>query len=203
MNTTCTHPTSYVTDMWDDEWDIIAPYVNQDPKIGSPRTVCIRCVINAIFYLNRTGCQWSRLPKDFPNYGTVFYHYRKWAHDGTWERINTDLRRMVREQAGRDPEPSLAIVDRQTVKTTEVGGESGFDGNKQINGRKRHILVDTLGLLLLVVVTTAALQDANSAAVLGARLTGKLPRLKKCLQTLDTQPRLLSGSGRHFIGSLK
>ncbi len=203
MNTSCTHPTTYPTDMHDAEWDIIAPYVNQDSKIGSPRTACMRCVVNAIFYINRTGCQWNMLPKDFPNYGTVFYHYRKWTHDGTWERINTDLRRMVREKAGRDPEPSLAIVDSQTVKTTEVGGESGFDGNKQINGRKRHMLVDTLGLLLLVVVTTAALQDTNSAAILGSRLTGKLPRLKKCLQTLDTKRRLLPGSGRPFTGSLK
>jgi putative transposase len=207
MNTTCPHQTNYPTDMHDAEWAIIAPYVNQDPKIGSPRTVCMRCVVNAIFYLNRSG--WTqrvprnRLPKDFPNYGTVFYHYRKWTHDGTWERINTDLRRLVREKAGRDPEPSLAIVDSQTVKTTEVGGESGFDGNKQINGRKRHILVDTVGLLLLVVVTTAALQDANRAAVLGARLTGKLPRLKKYLQTLGTKARLSPGSGRHFTGLLK
>ncbi|PLS80285.1 MAG: IS5/IS1182 family transposase, partial [Chloroflexi bacterium] len=181
MNTTCTHPTNYSTDMNDAEWKIISPYINHDPKIGSPRDVCMRCVMNTLFYIDRTGCQWNLLPKDLPNYGTVYYYFRKWRDDGTFERMNTELRQMVRERAGRDKEPTVAIVDSQSVKTTEVGGAVGFNSHKQIKGRKRHILVDVLGLVLVVVVTAASLQDANSARTIGARLHGKLPRLRKIL----------------------
>ncbi len=181
MNTTCTHPTSYATDMTDAEWEIIAPHINQDPKIGSPRDVCMRCVMNALFYIDRTGCQWNLLPKDLPNYGTVYYYFRKWRDDGTFERLNPALRRMVRKRAGRDSEPSLAIVDSQSVKTTAVGGDVGFDAHKQVKGRKRHILVDILGLLLVVVVTNASIQDTNSAAMIGTRVQGKLPRIRKII----------------------
>jgi putative transposase len=181
MNTTCTHPTSYATDMNDAEWAIIAPYINHDPKIGSPRDVCMRCVMNALFYIDRTGCQWNLLPKDLPNYGTVYYYFRKWQDEGTFERMNTELRQMVRERAGRDKEPSLAIVDSQSVKTTDVGGDVGFNAHKQIKGRKRHILVDILGLILVVVVTNAAIQDTHSARHIGARMQGKLPRVRKII----------------------
>jgi hypothetical protein len=149
MNTTCPHPTHYPTDMKEAEWAIRAPYVNQDPQIGAPRTVWMRGVVTAICSLNRRG--WTQrvprtmVPKAFPKYGTGFYHYRKWTQAGTGERINTALRRLVRENAGRAPEPSLAMVDRQTVNTPEVGGAAGVAGNTQINGRKRPRLVDPGG----------------------------------------------------------
>ena len=141
----------------------------------------MRCVMNALFYIDRTGCQWNFLPRDLPNYGTVYYYFRKWRDDGTFERMNTELRQMVRARAGRDAEPSLAIVDSQSVKTTAVGGDSGFDAHKHIKGRKRHILVDVLGLLLVIVVTNASMQDANSAEIRGARLYGRMLRVQKII----------------------
>ena len=143
--------------------------------------VCLRCVINALFYKNKTGCQWKMLPHDYPHPSTVYWYLKKWTENGTWKRINDDLVQRVRTQAGREPTPSLAIIDSQSVKTTEVGGDVGFDAGKNVHGRKRHIVVDTLGLLLLVVITAASVQEAHSAELLGPKMQGKFPRLKKIL----------------------
>jgi putative transposase len=133
-------------------------------------------------YVLRTGCEWAYMPHEYPNFNSVYYHFRNWSRAGTWEAINTTLRERVRQAAGRNVQPSLAIIDSQSVKTTEVGGEHGFDGGKKVNGRKRHLVVDTMGNLLKVVAHAARLGEREGTK----RLLEKLPeplweRLEKIL----------------------
>lgn len=171
----------YKSDLRDEQWAIIAPLLKRSGP-GRPMKLDLRAVVNAILYVLRTGCQWAYLPHDYPNFNSVYYHYHKWCWDETWEEINTVLRQQIRQEAGREAQPSLAIIDSQSVKTTEVGGEHGFDGGKKINGRKRHILVDTMGNLLKVIAHAANIGERDGAKLLLDQLPEPLwERLEKIL----------------------
>jgi len=167
----------YPTDLTDAQWEVLKPHLPAPNKRGAPRTVNLREIINALLYLARTGCQWRMLPHDLPPWQTVYEYFKKWRDDGTWERLNRELRIKVRELENRDGEPSAAIMDSQSVKTTEMGGERGYDAGKKVNGRKRHVLVDTQGWLLAVLVLSAAIQDRDGARLLLDKVKTCFPRL--------------------------
>ncbi|HLX58504.1 MAG TPA: IS5 family transposase [Ktedonobacteraceae bacterium] len=172
--------TSYPSNLSDAEWECLQRYLPPLPRRGRPPIHLLRAICDAIFYVLRTGCPWRYLPCNFPPWQTVFYHFRRLRLKGTWLRLLTTLREAERERVGRNAQPSAAIMDAQSVKTVEESaGICGFDAHKCVKGRKRHILVDTLGLLLSVYVTPADLHDSKGARCLLAGLAPLLPRLKK------------------------
>ncbi len=170
---------SYPTDLTDRQWEYISPLVPAAKPGGRPRTLDMREVINAILYIVVTGCHWRLLPHDYPKWQSVYAYYAQWRDDGTWQRIHDTLRAEVRRRAGRHKHPTAGCLDSQSVKTSAVAAERGFDKGKQVNGRKRHILVDTLGLLLAVVVTAASVSDPAGARLLFKRLGGGGKKLRK------------------------
>jgi len=172
----------YPSDLTDAEWAIIEPLLPPPVRAGAPRKTSFREVVNAIYYVLTTGCAWNALPHDFltPE-GTVRDYFHQWRRNGLWQHIHDTLRSRVREAAGKDAQPSAGSIDSQTVKASRTSGQRGYDAGKKINGVKRHILVDTLGLLLAVVVHPANIQDRDGAKLVfaKAKLLGSWPRLKR------------------------
>ena len=184
----------YASDLSDAEWAILEPLIPPAKPGGRPRSVDMRQILNGIFYMLRSGGAWRRLAHEYPAWSTVYDYFRKWRNAGVWEQLVRTLRERLRVQAGRKATPSAGIIDSQSVKTTERGGPHGYDGGKKVNGRKRHLLVDTMGLLLKVVVHAANLQDREGVKLLLEPVKGQFERMEKVW--VD---QAYSGTGKTWI----
>lgn len=172
-------PSGMNTDLTDAEWALVADLFEREGQRGAPPRFERRLMVNACCYALRTGCAWRLLPKTFPPWQAVYMSFKRWAAAGTFETMHDRLRQQWRDRMGRAPEPTAAIIDAQSTRSTAQGGNTGFDAGKKVKGRKRHLVVDTLGLLLAVTVTAASVQDRDAAADVVAQACTKVPGLKK------------------------
>jgi putative transposase len=166
----------YTSDLTDAEWQLIHYCFPKASRTGRPRQHTYRELLNAMFYVVRTACQWRNLPKDFAPWHTVYHYFRQWKRNGLWEQIHTHLREHLRQRGGRQRQATAGIIDSQSVKSTECSDQRGYDAGKKVNGRKRHVLVDTLGLVLWVLVLPAHIQDRDAARQLLERFFGRNSR---------------------------
>jgi putative transposase len=171
---------TYPTDLSDEQWKLLCLMLPPPERFGRKRSVDLRQVFNALCYLARSGCQWRLLPKEYPKWQTVYYYFRLWRDAECFIALNDRLRKKLRQRAGKKANPSAAIIDSQSVKTDEQAEARGFDAGKKVKGRKRHILVDTLGLLLTAKVLTADVQDRDGAKILLTEIKERMP----CLQLI-------------------
>ena len=174
----CRHGLRYASDLTDAEWNLLFFFLPPPRRVGRPREVDLRAVMNAILYVLASGCQWRALPKDFPPCSTVQYYFYLWRDQRLWRRINLALVRYARIAAGRRALPTAAVIDSQSAKTTESGGPRGFDAAKRVKGRKRHIITDTQGFVLAALVHEASIQDNHGAVPLLRSLRANFPRLR-------------------------
>ena len=169
----------YPTDQTDHQWECIEQLLPAPATRGRKRQLDMRHILNAILYVVVGGIPWRMLPKEYPKWKSVYHYFRLWRNTGLWKRIHDTLRARLRKKIGRHKHPTAGCLDSQSVKTTARGGERGYDKGKNVNGRKRHVLVDTLGLLLAVVVTAASVSDPAGARLLFKRWGGSCKKLRR------------------------